>query len=54
LPDDVQYSFNQYSKNGWRGNFKGQTLGTRAGGEYKNIPINEGTKLPTITILVFK
>ncbi len=50
LPDDVRFSYEQYSKNGWKGNFKGQTPGTKAGGIYDNIP----AKLPTGPNLTYR
>ena len=43
LPKNVQDAYSNYDKNGWKGNYKGQTKGTNAGGKYTN---NKGT-LPT-------
>jgi len=34
LPSNAQSSYNNYSKNGWNGNFSGQTSGTAAGSKY--------------------
>jgi RHS repeat-associated protein len=36
LPSNVQNSYNQYNKSGWKGNVAGQTSGTKAGGTYQN------------------
>lgn len=36
LPENVQNSYNQYNKSGWKGNVPGQTAGTKAGGAYQN------------------
>lgn len=36
LSDKAQYSFNEYTKVGWEGNFKGQTEGTAAGKKFRN------------------
>jgi len=37
LPENVQESFAEYDAAGWKGNVSGQTLGTKAGGIYKNL-----------------
>ncbi|MBC1606341.1 hypothetical protein HCJ12_00885 [Listeria welshimeri] len=44
LPDNVKDSYKNYEKNGWGGNVKGQTPGTKAGSSYKN---RDG-KLPNV------
>jgi hypothetical protein len=36
LPENVENSFNQYNKSGWKGNVPGQSAGTKAGGSYQN------------------
>jgi hypothetical protein len=36
LASNVQNSYNQYEKSGWKGNVAGQSAGTKAGGTYKN------------------
>ena len=36
LPDNAQNSYNEYTKVGWEGNFKGQTEGTAAGKKFRN------------------
>nr|WP_238786017.1 VENN motif pre-toxin domain-containing protein [Gilliamella sp. ESL0254] len=36
LPNNVKNTFSQYEKNGWNGNFNGQTPGTNAGRIFKN------------------
>ncbi|WP_438433975.1 S8 family serine peptidase [Gorillibacterium sp. sgz500922] len=36
LPNNVEASYNQYNKSGWKGNIAGQTKGTKAGGTYEN------------------
>jgi guanyl-specific ribonuclease Sa len=36
LPANVQNSFSQYNKSGWKGNVPGQSAGTKAGGGYQN------------------
>ena len=41
LPEDVKYAYDQYAKNGWKGNVKGQS--TNAGGKW----MNSALKLPT-------
>ncbi len=41
LPEDVKYAYDQYAKNGWKGNVKGQS--TNAGGKW----MNSDLKLPT-------
>ncbi|WP_250228385.1 ribonuclease domain-containing protein [Anaeropeptidivorans aminofermentans] len=43
LPDNAQKAYNGYEKNGWKGNFSGQTQGTAAGSKYNNFD----SKLPT-------
>lgn len=44
LPDNVQDTFSKYEKNGWNGNFNGQTPGTNAGRTFKN----SDNKLPSV------
>jgi RHS repeat-associated protein len=36
LPSNVQSSYNNYDKSGWKGNVQGQSAGTKAGGSYQN------------------
>jgi len=36
LPQNVQNSFNQYNQAGWNGSLPTHTLGTRAGGTFRN------------------
>ncbi|MBF0778978.1 ribonuclease domain-containing protein, partial [Streptococcus cuniculi] len=36
LPDNVQDAYKGYSSNNWKGTYKGQTTGTKAGGQFKN------------------
>ena len=36
LPTNVQNTFQQYENTGWKGNFSGQTSGTKAGSPYQN------------------
>ncbi len=43
LPENVKRAYIEYEKVGWKGNYKGQTVGTSAGGKYSN---REG-KLPS-------
>lgn len=38
LPDNVKKAYIEYEKVGWKGNYKGQTDRTHAGGNFKNIP----------------
>ncbi|KES16171.1 Guanyl-specific ribonuclease Sa, partial [Gilliamella apicola SCGC AB-598-I20] len=44
LPDNVQNTYSKYEKNGWNGNFNGQTPGTNAGRTFKN----SDNQLPTV------
>ncbi|OCG17157.1 hypothetical protein A9G47_09635 [Gilliamella sp. WF3-4] len=44
LPNNVKNTFSQYEKNGWNGNFNGQTPGTNAGRIFKN----SDNKLPKV------
>ncbi|OCG38884.1 VENN motif pre-toxin domain-containing protein [Gilliamella sp. Bif1-4] len=44
LPNNVRDTFSQYEKNGWNGNFNGQTPGTNAGRIFKN----SDNKLPKV------
>ncbi len=44
LPDHVKKVYDKYEATGWKGNFKGQTEGTKAKGKFKN----EDKKLPSI------
>ena len=44
LPSNAKNTYGSYEKNGWKGNFNGQTPGTAAGGTYRN----RNGLLPTI------
>ena len=44
LPDNVQNTYSKYEKNGWNGNFNGQTPGTNAGRTFNN----SDNQLPTV------
>lgn len=44
LPDNVVDAYKGYSKNGWKGNYKGQAPGTNAAGTY----FNKDKTLPVI------
>lgn len=50
MSSNVQSSFNQYNKNGWKGNVAGQTKGTKAGGAYENsngaLPTTDSARNP--------
>ncbi len=38
LPQNVKNSYDKYNKTGWKGNYDGQTVGTKAGGRWNNNP----------------
>lgn len=46
LPEHVQIMYQRYSQAGWKGNLPNQTLGTCAGGRYRN----DDNQLPSIDV----
>lgn len=38
LPQNVKSSYDKYSKTNWKGNYDGQTVGTKAGSKWNNSP----------------
>lgn len=47
LPDYVKAAYDRYERNGWKGNFPGQSSGTKAGKNYRNNGL-QGEMLPAI------
>ena len=51
LPENVRKSYNNYKKNDWKGNYHGQSKGTRSGSMWENrnnqLPTSKGSKAIT-------
>ena len=51
LPENVRNSYNNYKKNDWKGNYHGQSKGTRSGSMWENrnnqLPTSKGSKAIT-------
>ena len=50
FPDNVKNTYHSYEKNGWKGNYRGQTPGTNAGriwnNEFEDLPTKTSSGIP--------